>query len=112
VYSKHTMSSNLEKSRIEQTQEKNGDFYSYKITELENGGFRRVLHSVGDEPAVRTSRCYEWYCDGKLHREGGKPARAGHREMVKNGVVVLKYVGHEYWNHGVWVEKPAVEPVV
>lgn len=62
--------------RIEQIQKENGDFYSYKISELENGGFRRVLHSVGDAPAVHTERIQEWYCDGKRHRDSG-PARKG-----------------------------------
>jgi len=54
-------------SRIEQTQLDDGSFTSYKITELVNGGFRRVLHSVDDRPAViKADGTEHWYKDGIL----------------------------------------------
>ena len=52
---------------------------SYKI---------RFPHSLNDEPAVITSNCKMWYKNGKLHREGDKPAiehKNGTRNWYKFG---------------------------
>jgi len=96
-------------ARIEQIQHENGDFYSYKITEVP-GSTRRVLHSVDDEPAVQTELVSKWYCDGKKHRDLG-PAVVAYQDIWGDRVLV----GAEYWKHGKKVsseevEKPANSP--
>jgi hypothetical protein len=54
-------------SRIEQSQQPDGTMTTYKITDLVNGGFKRVLHSINDRPAVvRADGQEDWYTDGIL----------------------------------------------
>jgi len=90
-------------ARIEQIQRENGDFYSYKITEV-SGGTRRVLHSVDDEPAVQTELASKWYCDGKKHRDVG-PAVVTY--TISMGLKLRECA--EYWKHGKKVSNEEVE---
>jgi len=107
-------------SRIEQNQEADGSFTTHKITELVDGGVKRVLHSVDGRPAViRPNGNEYWYKDGILlkmcdkdNNQGWYNSR-GHYHRAKGLPAVVMANGTRQWYKNGLLhrdgDKPAVE---